>query len=87
MLGNDELEDSVAQKLEPLIIEMRAMRLVAQARMSERLRQKKGVSELVADVFFERIHPTRMLNPVRNFSNSLLLLENLDRSHQIQGTL
>src|SRR5437762_10988524 len=87
MLGNDELQDSVAQKLEALIIEIRPMRLVSQTRMSEGLRQKERVPELVADSFFERIHPRRMLNPVRKFSNSLLLLENLDRSHQVQGTL
>ena len=57
----DKLENSVAQKFQPLIIEMGPMRLVPKARMSERFREQERVPEFVADAFFERIHPNEIL--------------------------
>ena len=57
MLGHDKLQNRIAQKLQPLIIEMIAVRLVPQARVGERLRQEQRIAELVADAFFERDSP------------------------------
>jgi hypothetical protein len=37
---------------------MIAMRLVAQAGMSQRLRQEQRIPKLVTDPFFKRVHPT-----------------------------
>lgn len=56
MFGNDELQNRVAQKLQPLIIKVRAVRLVAQTRMGERFGEEKRVPEFVTDAIFERIH-------------------------------
>jgi len=56
MLGHDELEHGVAEKLKALIIEMMPMGLVPKTRMSQRFRQEKRIAKLVTDTFFERIH-------------------------------
>ena len=61
MFRDDKLENSVAQKFQPLIIEMGPMGLVSEARMSERFREQERVPEFVADAFFERIHPNEIL--------------------------
>ncbi len=56
MLGHDELEHSIAQELEALIIKMMPLRFVAEAGMGQRFRQEKRVAKLMTDTFFERIH-------------------------------
>jgi len=56
MLRDDELKDRIAQKFQPLIIEMAAVRLVPQTRVGERFRQEQRIAELVTDAFFERVH-------------------------------
>jgi hypothetical protein len=58
MLGNHELEHRIAQELEALVIEMIAMRLVAQTGMRKRLRQQQRIPKLVTNPFFERVHPS-----------------------------
>src|SRR4051812_25481203 len=64
MLRDDELEDGIAEVLEPLIVEMMPMRFVAETRMSQRLGQQQRVAELVADTFFKRVHPEmKLTNP------------------------
>jgi hypothetical protein len=61
MFGDDELENRVAQKLEALVVEVRAVRLVPQTRMRECFREEQRVPEFVADAFFERIHVRAIL--------------------------
>ena len=58
ILGEDELEDGVAEEFEPLIVEMMALGFVAEARMRQRLRKEERIAELVFDALFERIHLT-----------------------------
>jgi hypothetical protein len=60
MLGHDELQDGVAEKFEPLIIEMMPLGFVAEAWMRQRLGQEKRIAKLMADAFLERIHGTRI---------------------------
>jgi len=56
MLGHDKLQNRIAEKLQPLIVEVAAMRLMSQAWVSKRLREEERIPELVPDAFFERIH-------------------------------
>jgi hypothetical protein len=56
VLGEDELEDRIAEEFEALIVEVMPLRLVAQARVSESLSQEQGIAEFVAKTLFERIH-------------------------------
>jgi len=56
VLGEDELENGVAEKLQALIIEMVALGFVAEAGMGERFRQEERIAEFVFDALFERIH-------------------------------
>ena len=56
ILGEDELEDGVAEEFEPLIVEMMALRLVAEAGMGERFREQQRIAEFVFDALFERVH-------------------------------
>ena len=56
MFRHDELKDGVAQELQALVIEIAPMRFVAKTRMSERLREEKRITKLVADAFFQRVH-------------------------------
>ena len=58
-LRDHKLQDGVAEKLQPLIIKMFALRLVRDARMSQRLRQQKRIAKLVTDAFLERTHSYR----------------------------
>lgn len=55
-LGEDELNDGVAQELEALIVEVRLLRFVSQAGMSERFREEQGVPELVVNLLLEGLH-------------------------------
>ena len=43
------------------------MRFVAKTRMSERFREQKRITKLVADAFFERIHRSESKPPRRVF--------------------
>jgi len=52
MLGEDELEHGITEKLKSLVIEMMSLGFVAEARMSERFSQKQRVSELISDALF-----------------------------------
>ena len=56
MLRYHELQNRIAQKLQTLIVEMVALRLMSHARMRERFRQQERVAELVTNAVFERIH-------------------------------
>ncbi len=56
VLGEDELEDGVAEEFEPLVIEMVALGLVAKAGVGERFREEEGVAEFVFETLFERVH-------------------------------
>ena len=64
ILGNNELENGVAEKLQALIIKMIPLRLMAQAGVRERFRQQKRIAELVTNVFFERRHVPVILSKV-----------------------
>jgi hypothetical protein len=56
LLGDHKLKNRIAQKFEPLIIEMMALRFVAQTRMRQRFREQKRIPKFVTDAVFERIH-------------------------------
>src|SRR5438552_2263181 len=64
ILGNNELENGVAEKLQALIIKMIPLRLMAQAGVRERFRQQKRIAELVANAFFERCHVPVILSEI-----------------------
>ncbi len=55
MLRDDELEHGIAEKLEPLIIEVMPLRFVAEARMRHRFCEQKRIAKLMADAFLERV--------------------------------
>jgi hypothetical protein len=55
-LRNDELEDSVPQKLETLIIKMIALCFVTHARMGQGLGQQERIAKLIPNAFLERRH-------------------------------
>jgi len=52
MFRKNQLQNSITEKLETLIIEMMPLRFVAQARMSQSLGQQKRIAEFVADSLF-----------------------------------
>jgi len=56
MFRHDELEDGVTQELEPLIVEVMSLRLVAETRMRQRFREEERIAKLVTDSFLEWIH-------------------------------
>ena len=56
MLGYDELEDGIAQKLKALVIEMLLLFFVSNTRMRERLSQEMRIPKLITDALFERMH-------------------------------
>ena len=56
MLRDDELQDRIAEKFEALIIELRPLFFVRDARMSERFGEQLRIAKLIADAFFERMH-------------------------------
>jgi hypothetical protein len=59
MVGNDELENGIPQKLQTLIVKVKRFALEGEAGMGECLGEKEGITELVANVAFERIHVRR----------------------------
>ena len=56
MLRKDDLQNRVSKKFEALVVEVVPLGFMTQTRVSERFRQEKGVTELVLDPLFERIH-------------------------------
>ena len=56
MVGEDELEDGVAEKFEALVVEMVHLRFVAKAGMGQRFGEQERIAELVFDPLFERSH-------------------------------
>ena len=57
MFRDHDLENGIAEKLQPLIVKMMALRFVTETGMRERFRQQKRIAKLVVDAFFERTHP------------------------------
>jgi len=68
VLGEDELEDGIAQELEALIVEMMALGLVPEAGMRESLRKEQGVPEFVTDALFQGGHENGSAGGRRVFS-------------------
>src|SRR5439155_23072593 len=56
----DELQNSVAEEFQALIIKMFALQLVSDTGMRQCLCQKEWVTKFVPDSFFERTHVTIM---------------------------
>ena len=56
----DELQNSVAEEFQALIIKMFALQFVSDTGMRQRLCQKERVTKFVPDSFFERTHVTLM---------------------------
>jgi hypothetical protein len=56
VLGDDELQDSVAQEFETLVVELRPLLFMHDARMSERLGEELRILKLITNAFFERVH-------------------------------
>ena len=71
MFGNDKLEDGVTEEFQTLIIKMIALRFMAEAGVSERLREQKRIAELVTDTFLERTHLFVILSEVEESLNSV----------------
>ena len=71
MLGNNELENGIAEKLQALIIKMITLRLMTYAGVRERFRQQKRIAEFVTDAFFERCHITVILSEIEEYYSSL----------------
>lgn len=82
MLGDDELEDGVAEKFEALIVELFSLSFMGDARMSERLGQETRVLEMIADPFFERVHGLDSLGRAAR-----LFFVNFDRGDEIDSPL
>ena len=59
ILGEDELEDGVAEEFEALIVEVMALGFVTEAGMGERFREQQGVAEFIFEALFERVHAGR----------------------------
>ena len=59
IFGEDELENGVAEKFKPLIVEVMALRLVTETGMGERFREEERVAEFVFKALFERVHEGR----------------------------
>src|SRR6266702_1544275 len=53
---NDELQDGVAQKFQPLIIEMALLSFVTEARVGQSFGEQEWIAEFVTDSFFQRMH-------------------------------
>jgi hypothetical protein len=71
MFGDNELENCVAQKLQPLIIKMIALRLMAEAGVRQCFRQQQRIAEFVTNAFFERCHIRVILSELREYYMSL----------------
>ena len=56
MFRDDELEDGVAQELQPLIVEFLPLCFVTQARVRQRFREQEWIAKFVTDAFLERTH-------------------------------
>jgi len=67
ILGDNKLENSVAQKFQTLIIKMITLRLMAEAGVRQCFRQQQRIAELVTDAFFERCHIRVILSELRKY--------------------
>ena len=56
VLGDDELEDRVAQEFQTLIVEMTLLRFVTETWVRQRFGEQKRIAKLVVDSFLERMH-------------------------------
>ena len=56
VLRDDELEDGIAQELEPLIIELFFLFFMREARVGQRLGQQARILKVITNPFFERMH-------------------------------
>src|ERR1700724_907538 len=56
MFGENDLQHSVSEKFEGLVIKMMALRFVSKARMSQRFGQKQRISEFISDSLFQGVH-------------------------------
>ena len=56
VLGEDELEDGVAEEFEALIVKMMALGFVPEAGVRKGFRQEEGIAEFVTDACFQRCH-------------------------------
>jgi hypothetical protein len=56
MLCDDELQDRVAQELEALVVELRPLFFMRDARVSECLGEEVRILKLISNPFFERVH-------------------------------
>ncbi len=59
MLGEDELQDGVAEEFEALIVEMMALGFVSETGVSQRFREQQGIAEFVFEALFEWVHAGR----------------------------
>lgn len=72
MLGDDQLQHSIPEKLQPLIIEMVPLCLVAKTRVRQGFREQERISEFVTDPLFERVHGLRLYSTRERFATSAL---------------
>src|SRR5437868_1546131 len=63
ILGNDKLEHSITQKLEPLIVLMMTLFFVADAWVCQRFLQEGGLAKGVAKALLERVHVSAAEKP------------------------
>jgi hypothetical protein len=56
VLRDDELQNGVAQELEPLIIELFFLFFMRDARVRQRLGQEAWILKVITNPFFERVH-------------------------------
>ena len=54
ILRKHELQYSVSEEFQPLIVKMMAVRLMAQTGMCQRFSEKQRIAKLVADPLFQR---------------------------------
>ena len=71
ILGDNTLENGVAQNFLTLRLNMITLRLMTQARVREGLREQKRVPEFIADAFFERGHCLVILSEIEKSLNSV----------------
>jgi hypothetical protein len=55
-LGKNELQNRVAQKLKPLVVEMMPLRLMPQRRVRQSFRQQERVAEFILQALFKWVH-------------------------------
>ena len=56
VLCDNELQDCIAQELETLVVELRPLLFMRDARMSERLGEELRILKLITNAFLESVH-------------------------------